>query len=430
MYLLFDALPLGGLQALSSVVRSFLKRVDRDTVSYFYTFILIGLFVGVLGPTVPALSRQVDTSLGNMGFLFTARSAGFLVGALLLGRWFDRFDGHRVMLLGTLFVAVSLFLVPLSANFPMLLAVFVFMGASESSLDVGGNTLIARIHRDGVAPFMNGMHFFFGIGATLSPLIVAEFLNRGLGIFEIYLVAGVLTASGMALLARRRAPAAPSVSANDSTLSPPKNLLSSVRIGERKSDGMLLWLFALLFLFYTGAEVSFGGWLPSLVIRHGFGDEVEAGRVNALFFAVFTVARLVGIYVATLISPQKLLVIDLGIISVSLLLILLLPLSPALFVVLSCMIGAGMASVFPSAMSFANAVFGLTGRITSIIMIAAGLGLMVIPWLIGECLDAQGPSAAMMLLGVDVLLAIACLGTILTRRYRWGRPLRRGYRAT
>jgi FHS family Na+ dependent glucose MFS transporter 1 len=192
----------------------------------------------------------------------------------------------------------------------------------------------------------------------------------------------------------------------------------------------MLLLFALLFLFYGGAEVSFGGWLPSLVIRHGLGDEVAAGRINAVFWATFTASRLLGVYLATRITPQKLLVGSLSLILFSILLMVFLPVSLPLFITLSCLIGMGMATVFPSAMSLANAVFGLSGRITSTIMIAAGLGLMLIPWLMGECLDAQGPSAAMSLLGVDVLLVILCLGAILTRRYRWGRPLRRDYRAT
>ena len=57
------------------------------------------------------------------------------------------------------------------------------MGVAEGALDVGGNTLLIWVHRHKVGPFMNGLHFFFGAGAFLSPIIIAQTAVRSLKIF-------------------------------------------------------------------------------------------------------------------------------------------------------------------------------------------------------------------------------------------------------
>ena len=49
----------------------------------------------------------------------------------------------------------------------------IFVGAA----DVGGNTLLVWLHGQKVQPYMNGLHFFFGLGAVLSPIIFAQFLR-------------------------------------------------------------------------------------------------------------------------------------------------------------------------------------------------------------------------------------------------------------
>jgi fucose permease len=50
--------------------------------------------LSVLGPTLPALTERTGAELAEISFLFTARSLGRIVGALLGGRLLDRFLRH------------------------------------------------------------------------------------------------------------------------------------------------------------------------------------------------------------------------------------------------------------------------------------------------------------------------------------------------
>ena len=50
------------------------------------------------------------------------------------------------------------------------------LGMVEIGLDIGGNTLLMWLHGERVSPYMNALHFFFGVGAFLAPLILAQML--------------------------------------------------------------------------------------------------------------------------------------------------------------------------------------------------------------------------------------------------------------
>ena len=53
----------------------------------------------MIGPTLPGLAENTNTQLGQISILFSARSVGFLIGALAGGRIYDRLPGHPVLTL-------------------------------------------------------------------------------------------------------------------------------------------------------------------------------------------------------------------------------------------------------------------------------------------------------------------------------------------
>jgi hypothetical protein len=78
---------------------------------------------------------------------------------------------------------------------------------------VGGNTLLVWVHRDTVGPFMNALHFFFGLGAFLSPLIIAQVLLRGGDLARAYWTLAILLLPAAIWLPRYSSPTAPAASA-------------------------------------------------------------------------------------------------------------------------------------------------------------------------------------------------------------------------
>src|SRR5918911_253187 len=85
------------------------KLLGRTSI-YFASFVAIGLTTGSLGPTLPALAMQTNTSLSQISYLFTARSLGYLLGSLVAGKLYDRVQGHYVLfaMLGALALMMAL----------------------------------------------------------------------------------------------------------------------------------------------------------------------------------------------------------------------------------------------------------------------------------------------------------------------------------
>jgi FHS family Na+ dependent glucose MFS transporter 1 len=66
---------------------------------------------------------------------------------------------------------------PVIQNLWLLVGLIFLIGIMQSSIDVGENTLMVWLHGNKVAPFMNGLHFSFGIGSFTAPLIIAQSLK-------------------------------------------------------------------------------------------------------------------------------------------------------------------------------------------------------------------------------------------------------------
>src|SRR5688572_8819505 len=112
------------------------------TISYYAAFIALGLAVASLGFTIPDLAEQTGTQLSEISFLFITRSLGYLFGALLGGRLYDRLPGHPIMAIMLFGMAITLTLAPFTPSLVVLMSILFILGIAEGTLDVGGNTLL------------------------------------------------------------------------------------------------------------------------------------------------------------------------------------------------------------------------------------------------------------------------------------------------
>ena len=64
-----------------------------------------------MGPSLGDLAARTNSTLRQIGILFTAGWLGYLIGALLGGRLYDRVIGHPVMAASLVVMAVALVLV-------------------------------------------------------------------------------------------------------------------------------------------------------------------------------------------------------------------------------------------------------------------------------------------------------------------------------
>jgi MFS family permease len=97
-----------------------------------------------------------------------------MLGSQISGRAYGRFPGHRIQALALLGASLCAAMVPVLHSLWFLVAVLFLLGVVQGALDVGCNTLLTWIHGKKVGPFMNGSHFFFGVGFFLAPFVFAR----------------------------------------------------------------------------------------------------------------------------------------------------------------------------------------------------------------------------------------------------------------
>ena len=363
-----------------------------QTISYFIAFVALGLAMAALGPTLPALAQQTHANVSEISYLFTMRSFGFLLGSLFIGRFYDRMSGHAVMAATIIAMSAMMALMPLIPTLALLLAVMLALGTAEGALGVGGNALLVWVHQSRVPPFMNALHFFYGVGGFISPLIVVRTLSINNTTAGPYFVLAVLILPAAALLI-----ALPS---------PQNQQASQEQSNAGRINYKLVGLIALLLCLYIGAEVSYGSWIYSYVLKMNLGDENMAGYLTSAFWGSLTAGRLLGVPIAARLRPRTILLIDLAGCFISIGIALVWSSSLAAITVATIAIGLSMASIYPTALTFAERRMQMTGLVTGFLIVGGSAGGMIVPLLVGQMFESIGPRVMMFTILVDLILAV------------------------
>ena len=385
------------------------------SLSYFAIFVALGMGTASLGPTLSGLAEQTSTELDAISFLFTAHALGYMFGSFFGGRLYDRMPGHSLMAGMLALMAGMMALIPLAPTLWVLAIAWFLQGISGGALDVGGNTLIVWVHGRNVGPFMNALHFFFGIGSFLAPVIVGQALTLSGGISWAYWILALLVLPVALWLLRVPSPSSPSRTPHDAhqSGSSEEDALRSERQQTTTGIGKVVLLIALLLLFYVGAEASFGGWIHTYAIALDLNDAATAAYLTSAFWGALTFGRLVSIPLAARYRPRSILLADLLGCLASVGIVLLWPASPVAVWLGALGLGLAMASVFPTAISLAERRIPITGQVTGWFLVAASTGAMSVPWLIGQLFEPLGPPSAMWVILLDLIAGLLVLGLLL-----------------
>jgi len=378
-----------------------LNRLRKDdallrTGTYYLMFLCLGLGMGATGPTLPALAHQTGGTLGTISWIFLAGSIGYTAGTALGGRIFDRRGGHPALALAQLSAGALVAILPLVPRLWMLVLLVAGRGLAQGTINTGVNTLLVWTHRERTAPFMNGLHFTFGLGAFLSPLLAAQVIGFEGGYRWVYwALAACEILVGLLVLSLRSAPAA---------------LVQPQADGGPKPGSRIpypLVAVSMLFLFfYVGSEITFGNWIYTYALTLGLASAAWAAYLNSGFWLSFTVGRLLSIPLAVRLAPHR--VLPAALLGSLAAVALLLAFPGTTGMLWATVIGLGffLAPIWPNGFTLAGQSLHLTARLSSLILLGDSLGGMLLPWLVGQVIEASGPLVMTRLVFASLVLTL------------------------
>jgi fucose permease len=261
----------------------------------------------------------------------------------------------------------------------MMVALGITFGLGAGAIDAGLNTYVASNFGEGL---MQWLHASYGIGITLGPIIMTVGLNSlhtwrmgyaVVGTFQLLLGASFLFT--LPLWRQKESHAG---------VDKPKRLTDYKTSYLETFGEPRVWLSALLFFLYTGAEVALGAWAYTLLTESRGIAPSLAGLWTGSYWATFTVGRmLAGIYTRHI----GLHTLVRGSLTGALIGVVLLWWNPSDMVSLAGigLTGFAIAPIFPALMSGTSQRVGPRFAVNTIgmEMSAAGIGSAAIPGLIG-----------------------------------------------
>ncbi len=358
------------LARIASLVRS---------IGYFAIMGVFGLLASSLGPVLPDLSNQVSAPLDMLSLIFTARAFGFFFGSLLGGKLLDKYKGHLLLAVFFLLLSLITIMIPFSTSLWLLAGIVFFQGISFGFVVVGASTFIVWEHSQNPGPWLNTQSFINSIGGFLSPLVISFSISRfGSYSFSFWfyaLLACLLSAFFFFIVS-------PTIRKTEKT--------DDV---EEKYVPRFVYLVAVVFLLYIGAQASFNGWIFSIATSAYSMTSENARQLNSIFWGSMAVGRLVGIPISKNMRADRVLILSFIGSIVSVLTAIIFPHSISFLWAGTIGIGLFMALIFPSLMMYVEKQMHLSGKKTGMFLSATAVGGMLLPWISGQFFTRVSPHA-------------------------------------
>jgi fucose permease len=345
----------------------------------YIAFIALGMPDGLLGIAWPSMRADFSIPLDSLGTLLFASVAGYMTSSFLSGVLIARMGVGSLLAVSCAMTSAALVSYTLVPSWWILVLLGVAAGLGAGAIDAGLNTYAAAHFNESL---MQWLHASYGVGVTLGPIIMTTALMtlnswragyRVVGGFQF----GLATCFVLTLPMWNRK--------DISTGSDETKRLTDYKtsMGETLRQPQV-WLSALLFFMYVGAEVSLGTWTYSLLVEARGINPAMAGLWAGGFWATFTIGRTVAGLHAKRVGVNLLVQ---GSLVGALLGTALLVWNPSEGVNLLsvALIGFSIAPIFPALMSGTSQRVGarFAANTIGMQMTATGLGAAVITSLLG-----------------------------------------------
>ena len=341
----------------------------------YLIFISLGLPDSLLGSGWPTMRVAFGVPSSYAGYVAMAISFMTIISALISPRIIRRFHTKWIVIVSIMLTVVGLLGFSFSTSYGMLYLFAVPYGLGAGSIDASVNHYVANYYSGSV---MNFLHCFYGVGAVISPNIMALALskakwNEGYR-WTAYIQLGILLICILSL---------PLWKKNEGSVEAEEEEQAGIR-EALKVPGVALTLIA--FFAYCSGEATCFLWTSSYFA--GTKEGLSAGTIasfGSLIFGGLMFGRVISGFTSNKLGDRLLIRVGNAVELVGIVMVML-PIKHYLPAAIGfVVIGTGMGPVYPAVQHMAPANFGKrnSAAVIGLQMASAYVGSTFMPMVFG-----------------------------------------------
>jgi fucose permease len=348
----------------------------------YLIFISLGLPDSLLGSGWPAMHAAFSVPSSYAGYVSMAISFMTIISALLSPIMIKRFHTKWIVIVSIFLTVMGLIGFSISTSYAMLFVFAVPYGMGAGAIDASVNHYVANNYSGSV---MNFLHCFYGVGAVISPNIMAVALskaswNEGYR-WTAYIQIFILLICIIFL---------PLWKKNESDSNKQEEEVAGIR-EALKRPGVVLTLIA--FFAYCSGEATCFLWTSSYFagVKEGLTDHLIAS-FGSLIFGGLMLGRLISGFVSNRLGDRMLIRIGIFVEVVGILLVMIPVASFIPAAIGFVIIGTGMGPVYPAIQHMAPTNFGerYSAAVIGLQMASAYMGSTFMPMIFGNIQEKIG----------------------------------------
>lgn len=371
----------------------------------FVTMFIMAMAENVIGVIVPPVRQAFDLNVSEMSLIFSLSTLSYTIGTYVSGRVAEKVGPAKTEQMAIIGLVMGCVALGIADNYALFVLGIMVLNVSLAANGVIINGTIPVMFEQRQALMINGLHFMYGMGATLSRRLNGFFLGQGVVYGKLYLILGALGA--LAFLASFLINY-PDEEAIEEQLVDHDTLATRIYRDPR----YLLIGFAMgTYLF---VEVGIGNWLVDyLHVGHGMNEDVGS-TYSAFFFLAIALGRLVGGFVVDKLGRMQSIFTG-GMIGISLVILGLIFQGPFLYLISAA--GLFFSIVFPTTILVIHRAFPRSlGNMTSRVLTLTFLTMMICNQIFGLAVDRFGFQWMIFTIPIAGLVSIA-LFSYLSHKY-------------
>ncbi|WP_074463626.1 MFS transporter [Cellulosilyticum sp. I15G10I2] len=362
----------------------------------FFVFAVNGIYGMSLGSLLPLISNEYGLNNTISGALISSHQVGNLIAGFIAGVLPLYLGRKKSIMFMCSFVIMGFLIMILTGNPVLLILGFLFTGLSRGSISNFNNSVVNEVSNSSPAA-LNFLHSIFAVGALMAPFLVmlCTYLAGDIGWKIAAGVIIILCIFSIFLFSRMRID--PSVKKKD-----------NIKISYAFLKNKYFWITAGIFFFYLCAEATINGWIVKYFVDSGIMTIAYAQVLASLLWVVILAGRLTCVFIGDRVS-KKVLLLSTSFGTAAFYLLLLSTQNTTVITLAIMGLGFSMAGIYPITISTVGDTIKAYPMAMGVLLMAGGVGGIIMPIITGALADAFGVFAGMSAIVAAIILMVICV---------------------